>query len=114
VICPSRAATLPLAEFVGDADTLSGVRLKVGVIEKPVKPSTFKQSGNVADCETSKLSESAILAPVTVIGDGRLTVTVDAGPNRLKFALLRVSCPSTGPRAMQVNPPEPRVTVALV
>jgi hypothetical protein len=65
-----------LAEFVGEAAKVRGVRAKVGVIEKPENPATFTQSPMVADCDTCRSSDKAMLVPVTVRGDGKFTVAV--------------------------------------
>jgi len=56
-----------------------GIRLNVGVIEKPVNPSTLTQSPMVADCETNRLRERAMLVPVTVMGEGKVTLSADVG-----------------------------------
>ena len=47
--------------------------LNVGAIENPSNPSTFRQSPMLADCETSRLRDRAILVPATVIGEGKAT-----------------------------------------
>jgi hypothetical protein len=39
----------------------------------------FKQSGKVADCEANRLKARAMLVPVTVMADGNVTVTEEAG-----------------------------------
>src|SRR5579863_5251499 len=83
VISPSSEVTLPFKEFVGEEDKVRGERLKVGVIENPVNPSTFKQSPIVADCETCRSSERPMLAPVTVMGVAIFTVAVAGRANRV-------------------------------
>ena len=60
-----------------DANT-SGDRLKIGVIENPANPLGFKQSGAAAEFETMKISARIMLLPVTVIAEGKVTVTEDS------------------------------------
>jgi hypothetical protein len=66
--------TLPFPEFVGEADNAIGVRLKVGVMENPSNAGVVQQSEKSAELETCIFSNSPMLLPVTVIGDGKLTV----------------------------------------
>jgi hypothetical protein len=66
--------TLPFPEFVGEADKASGVRLKVGVMVKPSNGGEVQQSEKSAELETCILSSNAMLLPVTVIGEDKLTV----------------------------------------
>jgi len=46
------------------------------VIEKPLKLSTFRNSGAAADCDTSTPSNRAKLVPLMVSGVERLILTV--------------------------------------
>jgi len=66
--------TLPFPEFVGGEDTTRGVRLKVGVMENPANEGVVKQVGKTAELETCIFSSNAMLVPVTVIGEDKLTV----------------------------------------
>jgi len=66
--------TLPFPEFVGEVDKAIGVRLNVGVKENPSNAGVVQQEEKTAELETCIFSSSPMLLPVTVIGDGKLTV----------------------------------------
>src|ERR1019366_4378816 len=76
VIFPLTPATLPFCGLVGAGEMRSGDTLKVGVIEKGPALKSGPQPGYIADCAASRSMSRPMLAPVTVIGDGRLTVTI--------------------------------------
>jgi len=67
-------AILPFPEFVGEVGKVSGVRLKVGVMENPSNGGVVQQVGKTAELETCIFSRNAMLLPVTVIGDAKFTV----------------------------------------
>jgi hypothetical protein len=71
-------ATIPLRSLTGVEIELNGEMLNVGVMEKGSSPFGW-QAVHVADFETSRLSVNAMLAPFTVTGVGRFTVTPDGG-----------------------------------
>jgi hypothetical protein len=62
-----------------EADAVA--RSKVGVTANVSPEEGLKQAEPVqlADCETSRLSERTTLVPLTVIGAGKLTVTWESG-----------------------------------
>src|SRR5579862_816368 len=66
--------TLPFPEFVGEADNVTGLRSKVGVIENPSNGGFVQQSVKTAELETCMFSCNAMLSPVTVMGDAKFTV----------------------------------------
>src|ERR1700733_441843 len=70
----TRPLTLPFPEFVGEVDRTIGLRLKVGAMENPSNGGLVQQSEKIAELETCIFSNSPILLPVTVIGEGKLTV----------------------------------------
>ncbi len=81
-IMPRRPTALPLVLFVGWATMGTGVRLKVGVMVNEFVIFGFgawlQEPGvQLADCETSKSSESPIAVPVMVMGAGKFTVTCE-------------------------------------
>src|ERR1700691_2638380 len=81
VISPSSADTLPFCGLVGCDENTAVVTLNVGVIDQVGSPPFGSQQvlGNVADCETCKSINSPMLLPVTVIGEGKFTVTLASG-----------------------------------
>jgi hypothetical protein len=66
--------TLPFPEFVGEVDKAIGVRLNVGSMENPSNAGVVQQVGKTAELETCIFSSNAMLLPIIVIGDGKLTV----------------------------------------
>jgi hypothetical protein len=66
--------TLPFPVFVGEVDNAIGVRLNVGIMENPSNAGVVQQAGKTAELATCIFSSNPMLLPVTVIGDGKLTV----------------------------------------